>query len=286
MTQISIVGGDLRIVQLAEMLSKENFEIYVYGLEKSDVLNNNTEIHKCNTLEEVTTKSDIILSSIPLTSGGTTITMPFSDNKIETTELKKILDNKIFIAGRIPEELYNQMPTTKIVDLLKREELTVLNAIATAEGTIQVAMEETSRTLHGSNVLITGFGRITKILANMLNGIGANIYCETTKLESVSWIKAYGYTPIMINKLNQNLGKFDLIVNTIPQIIFDDTNLDLIKKDCVIIDVASAPGGVDQKAIKSRNLKFIWALALPGKVAPVTSAEYIKDTLYNVLEEL
>ena len=69
-------------------------------------------------------------------------------------------------------------------------------------------------------------------------------------------------------------------------IILDDTNLDLLKKDCVIIDVASNPGGVDKNAAKKRGIKLIWALSLPGKVAPTTSAEYIKDTLYNVLKEL
>lgn len=39
------------------------------------------------------------------------------------------------------------------------------------------------------------------------------------------------------------------------------------------------------KSAKDNNLKLIWALALPGKVAPVTSAEFIKDTIYNVLKE-
>lgn len=39
------------------------------------------------------------------------------------------------------------------------------------------------------------------------------------------------------------------------------------------------------KSAKDNNLKLIWALALPGKVAPDTSAEFIKETIYNVLKE-
>ena len=50
--------------------------------------------------------------------------------------------------------------------------------------------------------------------------------------------------------------------------------------------MASDPGGVDREAAKKRNIKLIWALALPGKVAPITSAEYIKETLYNIFKEL
>ena len=50
--------------------------------------------------------------------------------------------------------------------------------------------------------------------------------------------------------------------------------------------MASNPGGIDKKGEKERNLKLIWALALPGKVAPVTTAEFIKDTIYNILKEV
>lgn len=286
MMKISIIGGDLRIAQLAEMLANEDFKVYTYGLEQSELINKNEKIVKCNSLNEIADKANIVISSIPLSSNGININMPFSDEKLEVVQLEKVLDGKIFIAGRIKEDLYDKLPNTKIIDLLKREELTVLNTIATAEGTIQVAMEETTRTLHGSNILIMGFGRISKVLSNMLKGIGANVYCETTKVVNTSWIKAYGYTPVLFNELNDNLGKFDIIINTVPHIILDDTNLDLLKKDCVIIDVASNPGGVDKNAAKTRGIKLIWALSLPGKVAPTTSAEYIKDTLYNVLKEL
>lgn len=284
--KISIIGGDLRIAKLAEILSEDNFEVYTYGLEQSDVVNKNEKIVKCNSLKEVSKKSNIIISSIPLSSNAVDVNMPFSDEKLKVDQLLEVLEGKIFIAGRIKEDLYDKLPNTKIIDLLKREELTVLNTIATAEGAIQVAMEETTRTLHGSNILIMGFGRISKVLSNMLKGIGANVYCETTKVVNASWIKAYGYEPVLYNELNENLGKFDIIINTVPYVILDDSNLDLLKKDCVIIDVASNPGGVDKNAAKARGIKLVWALSLPGKVAPTTSAEYIKDTLDNVLKEL
>ena len=45
-------------------------------------------------------------------------------------------------------------------------------------------------------------------------------------------------------------------------------------------------GEVTMSTLKERNLKLIWALSLPGKVAPTTSAEFIKDTIYNILKEI
>ena len=48
----------------------------------------------------------------------------------------------------------------------------------------------------------------------------------------------------------------------------------------------SNPGGVDRKVAREKEIKVIWALSLPAKVAPLTSAEFIKETLYHVLKEL
>ena len=39
-----------------------------------------------------------------------------------------------------------------------------------------------------------------------------------------------------------------------------------------------------KKEVKKENLKLVWALALPGKIAPITSAEFIKETIYNIIK--
>ena len=59
-----------------------------------------------------------------------------------------------------------------------------------------------------------------------------------------------------------------------------------IKKDTLIIDLASRPGGVDFSAAKELGLRVIWALSLPGKIAPVTSGAIIKDTVMNIIKEM
>ena len=89
-----------------------------------------------------------------------------------------------------------------------------------------------------------------------------------------------------LNDLNDNLNQFDIIINTIPFQILDKERLGLLKDDVVIIDLASNPGGVDRRIAREKGIKVIWALSLPGKVAPLTSAEFIKEALYHVLKEL
>ncbi len=286
--KISVIGGDLRIVKLVEMLSKDGYKISTYGIDKAESIGKIKEVKQCETMEELFNETDVIIGPIPLSSNNIQINTPFSDKTITLEELAKKLEGKTFIAGNIRPELYSltEGKNVQIIDLLNREELVILNTISTAEGAIQIAMEETIKTIHGSNVLVMGFGRVGKILANMLKGIGANVYCEARKNVDLAWIKAYGYNPVHLNELNKHLEKFDIIINTIPYLVLDETKLELVNKDSLIIDLASNPGGVDKQAAKKLGIKTIWALSLPGKVAPLTSAEFIKDTIYNVFKEI
>ena len=268
------------------MLINDGYKVYTYALENSEELLSLNGVEFCPTLKEAVSYSKVIVGPVPLSSDRKRLSSPFGRNEVGLEEFIKELKGKYLIAGNIniKEELDSN--GIQFVDLLKREEFSVLNTIATAEGTIQIAMEETQRTVHGSNVLVMGFGRIGKVLAKMLDGIGAKVYCEARKDEDISWIKAYGYNPIHLNNLDEYLGRFDIIINTIPFQILEGPKLDLVKKEVVIVDLASNPGGVDRKAARERDLKVIWALSLPAKVAPLTSAEFIKETLYHVLKEL
>lgn len=284
--KFAIIGGDLRIVKLAEMLAKEENEIYVYGLEKSEQLsqNKNKNIIQCNSIERAIQNVKIVIGPIPFSSNGNTVNAPFSEKEITIREMLHVINAKELIAGGITPEVYNMAneENIEIIDIMKREELAILNTIATAEGTIQIAIENTNKILHGSEVLILGFGRIGKVLARKLAGLSAKVTCAARKDEDLAWIQAYGHEATNIKSIGENLKKFDLIINTVPHKILTGEKLKHVKKECLLIDLASNPGGIDQKAIKEQNLKFVWALSLPGKVAPTTSAKFIKDTIYNI----
>ncbi len=287
MNQMAIIGGDLRIVKLAEMLAKDKIKIKTYGLEKAENLQRIEQIQQCQSIEETVQNVNMVIGPIPLSKDGIQINTPFSIQNITLQELFSKLQERTFLAGSIKKEVYDLATSekVKIIDILEREELVVLNTIATAEGAIQIAMEETIKTLHGSNVLLLGFGRVGKTVAHMLQAIGANVYCEARKEEDFAWMKIYGYKPIKLTELKEKLGYFDIIINTIPTLILKKEELSYIKKDCLLIDLASKPGGIDIEEAKKQGIKAIWALALPGKVAPLTSAEYIKETIYHILNE-
>ena len=288
MQKVTVIGGDLRMVKLVEMLARDNYEVYTYALEKAESISKLENVIQTETIQEALQDRKVVIGPIPLSSNNISINTPFSEESITIEELAQVLDEKIFIAGNIKSELYEYTKgkNVQILDLLDREELVVLNTISTAEGAIQIAMEETTRTLHGSKVLVMGFGRVGKILSNILKGIGAQVYCEARKDTDLAWIKAYGYNSVHLKELDNYLGKFDIIINTIPVTILKEAELQKVKEDVLIIDLASNPGGIDKMVAKKLGIKLIWALSLPGKVAPITSAEFIKDTLYNMIKEM
>ncbi len=281
---ISVIGGDQRIVSLVELLASDDYTVFTYGLEKSDI-KENEKIVKCKTLKETLEKSDKVIGPIPISTEKDMIKMPFSEEKITIEDLANSLDNHTFIVGNVNESIRNVLTSknVEIIDILDIEKFTVLNIIPTVEGAIQVAMQETKRTLHGSNVLILGFGRIGKLLSKSLVGLGVNVSCEARKDTDLAWIKAYGYKPIHLKDLKNEIAKFDIIFNTIPTEILDAELLAKVKNDALIIELASKPGGINREEAKKRKINVVEALALPGKVAPLTVAEYIRDIIYELI---
>lgn len=287
-TNFSIIGGDLRIVKLAKMLAEDGNKVYTYGVEKAEELKENKNIVMCNKLQETVKNSEIVIGPIPFSSNGKDINAPFSDNNISIRELMHVINAKILIAGSITPEVYDLANDEyiEIIDIMKREELAVLNTISTAEGTIEIIIANTNKIIHGSKVLILGFGRIGKVLARKLSGLSAKVTCAARKDEDLAWIRAYGHMETNINTIGENLSEYDVIINTVPHLVLTEEKIKYVNDDCLLVDLASNPGGIDKKAAKNKNLKLIWALALPGKVAPVTTAEFIKDTVYNILKEI
>ena len=99
-------------------------------------------------------------------------------------------------------------------------------------------------------------------------------------------IDSHGYKPLSLCDLKSKINDFDIIFNTVPAMLLDGNLLKLMDKEALVIDLSSRPGGVDFNAAKDLGIKVIWALSLPGKIAPVSSGGIIKDTIMNIIKEL
>ena len=168
----------------------------------------------------------------------------------------------------------------------KRPHAHTANAPPTSEGAIQIALEELPITLHNARVLVVGYGRLGKVLARQLRGLGARVSVAARSYEDLAWADVWSYGAERTGELAGWLCAYDLVVNTVPAQVLGEKELGDLKPGCLVIDLASKPGGVDFDAAARLGVKVIWALSLPGKVAPVTAGEAIKRTIYNILNDM
>ena len=260
-----IIGGDLRSFFLAKTLSKEKHEVKLYGFEKLE------NFKECEKYDEMIRNSNAIILPIPFSKDNKYIHMPFSNQDILIKEICYYLENKIIFVGNIHQDLKEELhkKNNKVIDFMQKEEFAILNAIPTAEATIEIILKNTKKILQNSHCLIMGFGRIGKVLADKLKSLSAKVTCIITNQVEKAWAQVYGYETTTIENIQNNCTKFkqyDIIINTIPKIIFNE-ELKEFKKETLVIDLASKPYGIDRKIAEQEKLNFIEALGLPRKIS-------------------
>lgn len=283
----AIVGGDMRQVHLANALAAREDGHSIYALLLEGKLSG--KINKSKDVKMILPQSDVTIFPLPLLeNGGGELNAPLSQQKIAFADcLDYINPEAVVLAGKVPHAVIENAKAAGIemIDYLEREEFSVLNAIPTAEGAVEIALRELPVTLFGCSCLITGYGRIAKVLAKLLAGFGAKVQVVARKYSDLAWISANGYGAVHLSEMAGHLEEVDLLVNTVPALILEEDKLALLRRRCLIIDLASKPGGVDFAAAKALGLNAVHALSLPGKVAPVTAGEITLNTIFNILHE-
>lgn len=277
----------MRFSALAEVLA-EKAKVCTVGFDKN--IFGSDRIIAAESLVSVPYRADCLVLPLPVSSDGITLNAPFYSGTVSLSELTScVKKDGIVLGGRISPGV-REMFTSKgieVVDYFEREELAVLNALATAEGALQIALEEQPVIISGSNVLILGMGRIAKSLIRILQGFGAHITAAARKYSDMAWAEVFGCDTAEISTLENSeaLCNADIIFNTVPHLILSGELLKCCNKNCLIIDLASKPGGMDMEAAGRLGLRAIWALSLPGKTAPVSSGRMIARTIENILHE-
>ena len=276
--KFGILGGDLRYKILAELLKKEGYNVCSFC--------NNFISCKKSDIEELFDGTDVLIAPIPFSKDNEKVFLT-DCRDIKTNEIFKLMnknDVKILIGGVISDEMREDAAKygIRIFDFFEQEAVAVLNAIPTAEGAILKAIEESDRTLFGSKCLVLGYGRCGKFLANDLKGMGADVYITFRNEKDEAYIKAFGYKGVNLYNVKSCVDEFDFLFNTIPAPVIDKSVLKKINKKCIIIDLAQAPGGVDFCFARDLNLKAFYCPGLPGRVAPVTAAEILKNSVLKI----
>lgn len=169
-------------------------------------------------------------------------------------------------------------------DYAEDESLAILNAVPTAEAAIALALEHMPRTLWGSQTLVIGWGRIGSALAQRLHLLGSHVTAASRLSAHRAACQVLGLRHDETGKYSYSLSEYDCIFNTVPVPVLSPDQLDAIRPDCPVLDLASLPGGLSPDCARPEN--YIPALALPGKYFPATAAEILCDVIIRQLSEL
>ena len=276
MDRFCIIGGDKRQAYLGQRLIDSGSFVTYYALEKCDSAQQDYAI-----LDTAISKCGSVILPMPLTRDGKTVNTPLSDiSLLLDKELGKLFSGKRIYTSD-SEKLIKMTGLSKdlVFDYSKDEALCIANAVLTAEGALAAAINESPCSLFGSRCLVSGFGRIGKVLAKYLSAVGCDVFVSARKDTDLAWITALGYTAVNIGEI-KNGAAYDFVFNTVPHTVFTrETLAGICKKDCSYIELASPPFGAEKASFDGLPVRFVQASGLPGKLSSKAAADIIYDTI-------
>jgi dipicolinate synthase subunit A len=270
---VLLIGGDRRNIYLHELLRrKENIDLHAFGLAVAD--------KSLTDIEKALGEADIVILPMPSTKNGMVPLLSLETAYPLETILRNMHDGATLVGGFL--EGAPHKPGIDVVNLLASERFQQANAWPTAEGAIRIALERTERTLRGSRCAVIGYGRVGKDLVKLLCSFGAEVTATARRKEQLEDIAALGVIAVHTNEIVEACRDCNFIFNTVPCVLLDEEKLRTLRRDVVIIDLASVPFGVDFNAAAKLKLDAQPYQSLPGRMFPRTAA----DIIYNCIKEL
>lgn len=278
-----IAGGDLRSVYLAKALEKEGHEVFAFALKNEKLPESVKTVRDIKEFEKVKN----IIFPLPCCDREGFLKTE-TEERIKLSEMvENISEGSVLMGGLLPKDIISlaEEKGIKTFDYYHREEFAVRNAALTAEAAAAKLLEMLTESISTVPVLILGHGRIGRLLSAILKALDAKVTVAARRYSELAWIRSEGMTPLEFRLLDAEIGKYKVVFNTVPAMVLDWEKLMLMDKNAIIIDLASEPCGTDFSAAKELGITAEKALGLPGKFAPKTAGEIVKDTVLNILTE-
>lgn len=278
--KILIIGGDSRQLYMADYLESNGCEVMIYALPEK----NRECVHN---LGEAVKSSDVIIFPLPVSKDGKNIFAITPHGITVENAIRYINENHIVFGGMIDKSTNQKLlkKTDKINDYFRDEEVTLRNTIPTVQGILKIIIDNIEYTVCGCRIAVFGYGRTGKLTAETLKALGAKVtVCARKKADIVS-ARVRGMRGCYISDFHNQANEIDIIVNTIPSVIINRSILENLNRNCLIIDVASAPYGTDFAVASELGINAMQCPSLPGKIAPKTAGEIIANAIINTLKE-
>ncbi|ALC83460.1 MULTISPECIES: dipicolinate synthase subunit DpsA [Bacillus] len=284
---ILIAGGDSRHIELIKKLTGADARVFLTGFEDLPSEFENASKVKIDDIN-LSIVDSIILPVSGIHEKGK-VEASFSQNDVFITKeiISKTKNHCVLYSGISTPYLDDIVKSTNrsLVTIFDRDDVAILNSIPTAEGALKLAIEHTDVTIHGSNLLVLGFGRVGMTVARTFSSIGAKVKVCVRNAADAARITEMGLEPLFFDTLEKEVSANDICINTIPKQVLTSSIISKMPDHTLIIDLASKPGGTDFQFAQKQGIKALWALGLPGKVAPKTAGEIMANVLFDLLKE-
>jgi len=283
--KVTILGGDDREIEVAKKLEELGFQVRTVGFDNYS----GKYSFKNMSIKEAVSSAQVIIAPLAGTDYKGKLYAMHSQKEIYLTEdiLGEVNTGVLFLIGRAKGILKDVLEAkgVTVVEVGEMDEVAILNSIPTAEGAIQIAMENTPITIHRSQSLVIGFGRCGITLARTLHALGARVTVAARNEAALARAWEMGFEPLYLKELDKKLRNFEIIFNTVPVMILNREKIDMIQHETVIIDIASLPGGVDFEAAEEKGITAILTLSLPGLVAPKTAGRMLAGIYPRLIQK-
>ncbi len=286
--KIAVLGGDDRELILISELVKMGATLAVAGFPREKVVQGAFAV---NSVETACKEAEVIILPLPGTDSEGRIRAVYAEEGLFLTEkaVASFAENALVIIGSARQYLKDWAEKYKftLVETVELDQIAIPNSIPTAEGAIQIAMENSRITIHGSKSCIIGFGRVALTLARTLKALGADVYVVARNRGQLARAAEMGCIKAGYQELPGILNEMDFVFNTVPAMILNKEVLKHANPELIIIDLASQPGGTDFEAANRYGIKAILAPGLPGKVAPTSAGQILADVIPDlIIDEL
>jgi dipicolinate synthase subunit A len=273
---------------LAEELNRLGAKVKLVGFSK-EYARDGLDI--VESLENALENAKVAIAPMAGTDDEGKINAPFSSKPLYLTKtnLGLMRGDGLFLIGTAKPIVKKLCADNnlKLIELANLDEIAIPNAIPTAEGAIQLTMEKLPITINGAKAAILGFGRVGFAVNKILKALNADTVVVARKLSALALAEEMGAKTSTFDNLLDAIQDVDVIYNTVPHLVLTREVLMALPRNILIIDLASAPGGVDFSAAKELGIEAFLALGLPGKVAPKTAgqilAKYVPQIIFREL---
>lgn len=275
---ILVCGGDERSVILARLLQRGGHEVLCFCLDKAELPDG------CRGVSSPV-EAEVVILPVPAEDAHGLLTAPLGT---QSCRIEHILDcagnGAMLIGGGISARIKTaaEQRGIKAYDCMRCPEFTVKNAAVTAEGAVSELMGKTKTALCDMRVLVVGWGRIGKLLINKLSALCPAVCLMSANSEARALASELGCKAVAPDCPPELLCGFDAVINTAPAQVIPD--LRAFKDSCILLELASAPGGIDKKAAGELGLELAVLRGLPGRYAPESAAQAMLAAVSDILK--